>query len=185
MAESPQLYSSVNSITPKCNVDHDSFLTPTRFQLVIDDPQYRDLSFNCQTVNIPAVSVSAIDTPYQQFNPSMTGSKINFEPLQARFIIDEDLSNYSMIYEWLITQVTSGKTEQDLKRDVSLLIYNSDNVLTVEFTFIDAFPTSLSAVEFDTTVDGGIQYLNADIVFKFDYYKIKTKSKQIDNEQSI
>lgn len=145
-----------------------NFLSPTRFIIVIDTPEFESVSYHCQKVNLPNISAPAVQMAYRQYLPSVTGSIIKFEPLTARFIIDEDMENWNRIYNWMFSTVHED-SQSEMKKDLSLLIYNNNNLHHKKFQFVGCFPTDLSPVEFDTTVTDK-QYLFSDVTFSIDYY---------------
>jgi hypothetical protein len=149
-----------------------NYLSPQRFAFQIDSPDYSELSYECQTVNIPTITVPQIDVPYRQFNTKFSGSSIEFDNFDARFIIDEDMENFNAIYNWLVYQVTDNSKEKEKHKDVILLVYNNNNQSNIRIHYINAMPVSLSPVEFDTTKTN-TEYLYADVSFAIDYYEIR------------
>jgi len=149
-----------------------NYLSPQRFAFQIDSPDLSELSYECQVVNIPTISVPEIETPYRQFNTKFSGSSINFENFDAKFIIDEDMENYKAIYDWLVYTVTDNESERSKHKDVILLVYNNNNQSNIRIHMMNAMPVSLSPVEFDTTKTN-TEYLYADVSFAIDYYEIR------------
>jgi hypothetical protein len=70
-----------------------NYLSPQRFAFQIDTPELIELSYECQTVNIPTITVPQVDVPFRQFNTKFSGSSIEFDNFEARFIIDENMEN--------------------------------------------------------------------------------------------
>ena len=148
-----------------------NFLSPIRFVFQIDTPELENISYNCQSVTIPSITVPEIDVPFRAFHAKQSGSEIQFDNFEARFIIDENLENYTAIYNWMLSEVTTGGQERLKHKDVILLIYNNNNQSNIRIQMIDAMPVSLSPVEF-TTTNSDTQYLVSDVSFTMDYYKI-------------
>jgi len=148
-----------------------NFLSPSRFILVIDTPDFESVSYHCQTAPIPGVKISSQEVPWRQFNSNLTGSNIEFDPLDVRFIVDENMDNYVKIYEWMLTAVQTD-SQPAMKKDMSLLIYNNNNNMNKRIQFIGGFPMSLSSVEFNTT-NSDTQFLFADVSFSIDYYQFR------------
>ena len=149
-----------------------NFLTPTRFIFVIDTPELMNISYNCQTVSIPSVTAESIPAGYRQMKAFQSPSSITFAPFEARFIIDETLKNYEIVFDWMKSLALEQKRERDYKADVTLLVYNNNNKCNIRFRMVSCFPTSLTPVEFDVTKEG-TEYLFADISFSIDYYSIE------------
>lgn len=101
---------------------------------------------------------------------------ISFSPFDAQFIVEEDLSNYMTLLEWMLAgaKKSDNKTNDeilDIKRDITLLIYSNNNNLSKKINFIGAFPTSLSTIDFSTMLTE-TEYSKCDVSFTFDYFHI-------------
>ena len=123
-------------------------------------------SFFIQTVNLPGISLEAqtVGAPRIQNFSRHTGV-ITYEPLDIGFMIDEYLKNWQEIYEWMIGDVSKYTTA------VLTLVSSSMNP-TMEIHFKDIFPTSLSAIPFDSTTTDPV-YQVATISFNYTEYIIK------------
>lgn len=149
-----------------------NFLSPSRFIMVVDTPDFSTVSYHLQTVEIPTVSVQRVEAPWMQHQPSLTGDRVIFDPLTVRFIIDENLENYSKLFDWILETVHEN-SQSKMKKDLSLLIYNNSNNLNKTIQFIGAFPVSLSPVEFSST-NTDTQFLFSDVEFSIDSYQFRT-----------
>ena len=139
----------------------------------LSDVQFRfdvaalpNTSFFIQTVNLPGVSLEAamMATPQLQNLSRHTGI-ITYEPLSVTFMIDEYLKNWQEIFEWMIGEENKYTT-------AVLTILSSSMNPTMEVHFKDIFPTSLSAISFDsTTTDPAYQV--ATVSFNYTKYTIK------------
>ena len=123
-------------------------------------------SFFVQTCNLPGISLEAqtIGAPRIQNFSRYTGV-VTYEALDIGFMIDEYLKNWQEIYEWMI-----GK-ESKYTTAVLTLVSSSMNP-TMEFHFKEIFPTSLSAISFDSTT-GDPTYQIATVSFNYTEYIIK------------
>ena len=102
-----------------------------------------------------------------------------FGDLSTRFAIDEDMKNYTEVYDWMLRNTTNpGKNlkgipskEQCEKHDMILSVMSSHNNVNKQFRFKDAFPTGLSGVEFNSqTTD--VEFLQADVTFRYTEFEI-------------
>jgi hypothetical protein len=147
-----------------------NFLTPTSFVLQIDKTVYPEAEFTIQTMVLPDVIVDGAPLSTPSRNIAIASDKIVYGPFECSFIVDEDLVNYQEIYDWLYNQVNDNDSASNV-RDVTLNIYSSANNLVKQIRFIDAYPTSLSALPFDITI-ADIEYLTAIISFNYSYFEI-------------
>lgn len=151
-------------------IEDTNFLSPIGFALTIDNIKFKNVQFMVQEASIPdlAINNAAFNTP--KINIGMHADKATYAPLTCNFIIDENLVNYKEIHDWLLAQINEGE-EVKKTRDITLHILSSHNNVSKEIQFIDAYPTSLSSLTFNTTaVD--IDYLVANVEFSYSYYKL-------------
>ena len=139
----------------------------------LSDVQFRfdvaalpNTSFFIQTVNLPGVTLEAavIASPQLQNFSRHTGI-ITYEALSVTFMIDEYLKNWQEIFEWMIGEENKYTTA------VLTLVSSSMNP-TMEIHFKDIFPTSLSAIPFDSTTTDPV-YQVATVNFNYTEYIIK------------
>ena len=78
-----------------------NYLQPVNFELQINKlPKTR---FFCVGVTLPAIALSETTQGVPLAIPIYyPGDKLTFDPLGVRFIVDEDMTNYQEIYNWLI-----------------------------------------------------------------------------------
>ena len=130
------------------NLNH---TTGTRSTLVLAG--FKSTEFTAVEHNIPGLSINAAvqPTPFRQ--KPQPGDTPNFEPLRVTFIVDENLSNWLEMYNWIVSfgapdNYTQYKGSGFI--DASLIMYNSHNNQIMKFKFIDAIITSLSEIAFST-----------------------------------
>ena len=123
-------------------------------------------SFFIQTCNLPGISLEAqtVGAPRIQNFSRYTGV-VTYEALDVTFMIDEYLKNWQEIYEWMIGDENKYAT-------AVLTILSSSMNPTMEFHFKDIFPTTLSAIPFDSTTTDPV-YQVATISFNYTEYIIK------------
>ena len=114
---------------------------------------------------------------------------INFSSaLNLSFIVDEDLNNWTELYNWLTglssperysqykdlkdkgtgTQAITG-SRTSIYSDATLVILNSNMNQNHQILFKELFPTSLSALNFSTS-SPDIDFITADVSFRYAYY---------------
>lgn len=151
-----------------------SFLSPVGFVFNIN--RMPAVTYFCISSNIPELSLPPIDT----FNPfikiPVPGKKLEFGTLNIRFRIDEDMKNYIEIYDWLLflgfpDSFDQRKTGESVYSDASLIVTTAASTPNLEVKFVDMFPISLSATEFDTD-QADIEYLVGSASFSFRKYEL-------------
>ena len=135
-------------------------------QFKFDVAALPNTSFFIQTVNLPGITLEAamVATPQLQNLSRHTGI-ITYEALDVTFMIDEYLKNWQEIHEWIVGDV-------DKYTSAVLTILSSSMNPTMEIHFKDIFPTSLSAIPFDSTTTDPV-YQTATVAFNYTEYIIK------------
>ena len=181
--------------------DQLDYASPTQFRFGIH--QLPKVEFFTVSANLPGISAGTAThaTPFKDI-PIM-GEKLEYENLSISFIVDEYLENYISLHNWMIgygfpknreqfrtfRDVTSntpagGKTpsvdliesatpDKAMYSDAFLQILSNKNNPILEVSFENAFPISLSALDFTQTATD-VEYLVATAEFAYQIYEIKT-----------
>ena len=171
----------------KGQIQNRNFLSPNGFQFSLS--KHPKVAFFCTTARIPEISLQTTSQPSYLKDLDIPGEKLNYGDLTVRFLVDEDMVNYMAIHNWL-TGLGFPETTQDYKdllsneddvtqpgdpkrafSDGSLTILNSNYRTNAVVKFKDLFPTSLTSLEFDTSITD-IQYFTAEATFKYTIYNI-------------
>jgi hypothetical protein len=162
-------------------------LKPTGFSLGIS--RYPDTTFPIQTVILPSVSMGSAIQNTPQMTIKHPGEKATYAPLSLTFLLNSDMSNYISLLGWMkqnaapqgpsdiatlqqmLAQNTTNDNGQEYFSDITLGLLDNNNNPTVGFKFVDAFPTSLSAITMTTTASG-MEYLTCDAVFDYTNFEV-------------
>jgi hypothetical protein len=150
-----------------------TYASPIGFRLLIDSQRYPNAQFSIQTASIPEITVDAAAYATPQRTVEIAGDKVSYSPFSCTFIVDEQLENYYEIHEWLIGLVIEPEARNIRKtRDMTLMVLNSHNNVSREIQFVDAYPTSLSTLDFDAK-NTNVEYLVGDVTFNYSYFKVR------------
>jgi hypothetical protein len=170
-------------------ISNRNFLSPIGFKFTLSKEP--TVAFFCNSARIPEITLSLVQQPSYLKDIDIPGGKLQYGDLSIKFIVDEDMTNYMAIHNWLLGLGFPETTEQyrnllrednDITQDLdpkkafsdgSLYVLNSSFNTTATVKFKDLFPISLSPLEFDAT-QTDIQYFTADVIFKYTIYNIKT-----------
>ena len=140
-----------------------------------------NVNFFCQTVSIPSVALGEAFLPTAFSSVPVEGDRLTFENLNIGFYVNEDLSNYMEIYNWLIAlgfpdefpqfylngdAISSPSSYSTIKSDMNIMIQTNKTNPNYNITFKDAFPTSLGAIPLDATATD-LQPIVVDATFKY------------------
>ena len=182
-----QSYNNSVSTNP-LQIENRNFLSPIGFQFQIN--KMPGVDFFCQAANIPQIAMDPVAVPSVVNDYYMPGDEVKYEPLFVRFLVDENMKNWYQVHDWireLGTPVTqkefkysrkglpsqwdphgAGPTN-DWKSDCSLKVLSSNYQTVGEFVFKDAFPISLTTLNFDAS-SADINYFTAEVQLRYDYY---------------
>ena len=163
--------------------ENTGFLQPTKFLLTFD--RIPNVTYFCQEVNIPGISLPFIQVPSPAIDYHVTGNKLNFSMLNIKFMVDAKAESWKNIYEWFMSIASPHGTEernyltrlQNEFKETSFPQY-SDAILTVlsnlnnpimRVHLVGLFPVSLSDIQFDTTLSAD-HIITADASFSVKYF---------------
>lgn len=163
-------------------------LSPTGFKFSL--AKYPKIDFFSSTAVIPSINLGVAVQPTYLKDIPIPGDKLSFDDFSLNFMVNEDMENYLLVYNWLrgFGYPETIKEYQDLLNDDAispgkqtaisgmsdgtLLIYSSNFNPIIKVSFKDMFPTSLSTLEFDAK-NTNVNYLNAQVNFKYTIYDIE------------
>jgi hypothetical protein len=172
-------------------IQNRNFLAPVGFKFTLN--RAPKVAFFSNSANIPDITLGVAYQPNYLTDIPIPGDKMEFGDFSLRFLVDENLENYMEIQKWMRGlgfpeslkeiynfQESNEKFEQpeksqmNLYSDGTLIILNSNQNLNFQVVFRSMFPYSLSTLQFDAT-DQDIEYLTADVSFKYMMYNIVDK----------
>ena len=75
------------------------YADPTKFKFQIS--KLPRVEFNCIQANIPGITLTEINQPTRLIPIRIPGNDMTFEDLNITFIVDEDLTNYRCVHDWM------------------------------------------------------------------------------------
>ena len=167
-------------------------MSPLGFKLILTKTPKVD--FLCQSAHIPQISMGTAIQPSYLKDIPVPGDKVLYDDLNVRFLVDEKMENYLAIYKWITGlgyPESLGQYDQLKKDDIrtdrivgdqgdplyfqysdaTLQVLSSNYKPSVLINFKDAFPVSLSTLDFDVTTRD-YNYFTAEVTFKYTIYNI-------------
>ena len=173
---------------PGTPIGNRNFLSPVGFKFSLK--RSPGVAYFCNEANIPDMSLAIAEQPTYLRDIPLPGDKIEFGDLSLRFLVDEDLTNYMEIQNWIrglgypqsISEYRDlekkayipqgfGQKRQDIYSDGTLQILSNNLIPKFQVVFNDLFPYSISTVTFDAT-DTDIEYFTAEVSFKYTLYTL-------------
>lgn len=149
-----------------------NFLQPTSWSMTINSTQFANSSYFCTSVNIPGITLPEVAMPFRGAQSWLPGDRIDFPPLDIGFIVSENMENYIELYDWILE---CKRRDKPVTYDVELAVLTSANIVNKVVRFYDAFPTSISGINFSTQ-STDTEFVNADASFRFTYFDFLKKS---------
>jgi len=169
-----------------------NYMSPLGFKLILTKTPKVD--FLCQSANIPQISMGTAVQPTYLKDIPVPGDKVLYDDLTVRFLVDEKMENYLSIYKWITGlgyPESLGQYDQLRKddfrtnrligddgdplyfqySDATLQVLGSNYKPTVLINFKDAFPISLSTLEFDVS-QRDYSFFTASVTFKYTIFDI-------------
>lgn len=163
-----------------------NYLAEVGFRFIIQ--KLPNTEYFVQQTNIPAITHTPVLHPNPLTNQMVVpGERLGYDGLVLNFRIDEDMTNYIEIHDWL-TSITSvddqtrfeAATDQGTIRglnssiysDATLMVLSSNNNPIVRVNFQDCMPLNLSTIQFDVTQQD-IAYLEGTVEFAYRRYTIE------------
>jgi hypothetical protein len=160
-------------------------LSPNGFQFSIQ--KLPDITFFSQQVNLPGIILGepTFATPFS--TQPVPGDTLQYEPLNLQFLVDENMMNYKILYNWIVAlgfpesydqYISHNATDQtaygELAKnysDATLQVLDSNNQVVQTIQFYDVFPTNIESMSFASTNDD-VNYIIGNATFKFGWYKM-------------
>ena len=189
--DSGNVISDVNS--PNKGVVY-NYLRPNAFRFVIKDLPH--VAYTCQSANLPSVQNGFALQPTPFVDLPRIGDKLNYAEFNIRFLIAEDMVNYTELLEWLIAlgfpnnynqypsfvgerlnrfpflSTVDGIAEPAAYSDGTLTILDSSNNPKTNIIFKDLFPIAVEALDFDIT-SGAVDFFIGTASFKYRTFEIE------------
>jgi hypothetical protein len=165
-----------------------SLAQASKFLLSFD--RLPQVSWFCTKVNIPGMSVGNATQVTPFVDAPIPGDKIQYEPLNITFLLDEPLLTWTTIQLWMFgyafpdnfQQYANLSLQQKLQManmtntkpqysDAILTIFSNKNNPIFQVKFTEVFPVSLSSIDWDTSLSAEF-IMTGSASFKFTNYTI-------------
>jgi hypothetical protein len=139
------------------------------------------VNFFTSRVNLPGLSAQlpSHHTPFKIIHQA--SDKLDYHDLNVTFKVDEDLTNWLEIFNWMVGMGFPRDFEQrrlleanntigeGLKSDGTLTILTNARNPNYQIQFLDLLPYELSDLELSSQ-NSDVDYLEATVSFKYTYY---------------
>ena len=176
--------------TRPSQIENRNFLAPVGFQFNLQ--RSPGAAFFCNQANIPDLNLGVTEQPNYLRPIPTPGDILDFGDLNIRFLVDEDLTNFMEIQNWIRGLGYPESTQQfdklekegantvprsykqlgdQIYSDGTLQILSSNLIAKFNVKFNELWPYALTTLNFDAT-DTDINYFTAQVSFKYTIYEI-------------
>jgi hypothetical protein len=164
-----------------------SVLNPNGFLFSIQ--KFPELTYFVQEASLPSINIPSVTFANSVHDLAMPGETMTFDEINVSFLVDDKMANYQAIQEWIFglgfpaghkyytNMLNSARNANSFSEnskavsDSYLTVLDANNMPLKRFEFVDSFPTSLSALTFQST-NSDVQYLVATVTLAYSYYHI-------------
>ena len=161
-----------------------SFMTVERNLLPVSDfrivfgetAELTNLHVYAVSITLPSVSLPDVSTPYRHEPGFVPGNRMAYDPLNIRFMCDENMEIYKDLFNWMRNNTLDHYNSDQLLSvaDIRMHILSSHSNMTREIHFMEAFPTSIGSIEFNLQTTE-ITYASFDATFRYDKFNIEAE----------
>lgn len=159
-----------------------NFLSPLGFRFVLS--RSPEINYFVQSVGIPTITVdgATVNSPFNKL--PYPGNRVDYSTLDITFKVDEKLTNYIHIYDWITAlgrqegyadytalANRTGGSDKGVFSDATLVVLTSAMNPMMQVSFTNIYPQSLSGLTFDSTLTD-VNYLQATVSFIIQNYQI-------------
>lgn len=153
-------------------------LNAAEFQFAIE--RIEGVTFTAQRVTLPGLSggIVKVPSPFNETNRSY--DKIEYSPLSLSFLINEDLSNYLEIINWMLgigapenhnQYAVINNSVEGIESDITVTIYNNQKNPVKKITYFNCMPIDISEIELSLS-ETESTVAQATVSFAFDKFSI-------------
>jgi hypothetical protein len=155
-----------------------NFLQPTGFTFVINRKNYPNLEFFAQSVTHPGASVNPLELPINRITSvPLAGDKITYGQLTLDVMLDEDMTSYKEMQNWLERIVNDGHVPEDkggkisTYADITLIILTSHNNANRSIRYKDCVPVDIGNILLSSNASD-VTYPTFSVGFRFSSFEI-------------
>lgn len=128
------------------------------------------LSLRIQNATVGSVNLGAAPFPTRIADILVPGNKIDFGPMNLRFLVSENLTEWFEIYKWMVEITKTDDSHIESTEMGELTILDSQNKEIMRVIYHGIFPLTLGELTY-SVVDDEVS-LVADLTVQFDKFDL-------------
>lgn len=146
----------------------------TSFRMMLPGEEFQSLNYMVTMTGLPGMNMAGVDAPYSNNATNFPSNRIEYDPLNLTFLIDEDYANFDAIRLWMHRICNTEPVVKEMK-DITLHLTNSNKNSIIGVKFYGAYPTMLAEVPLESGTSDAIPP-TCSMTFRYQYYDfVRTK----------
>jgi hypothetical protein len=122
------------------------------FLAVIAYDAEKKITLELQNTNLGSLSLNPAPMAARFADIPFPGDKAQFNELTMSFLLDEDLTQWQFLNEWIFDLANAEFTEkEELITTIEVIVYDRQNAPTIRMRYFNASPISISDIDYDLT----------------------------------
>jgi hypothetical protein len=134
----------------------------------------KELTLNIFGAVVPGITIEPIESQWQGMVVEMGGSAL-FEDWTLSFIVDHELYNWHLLYQWLMKicdkNINPAGEVSAYKVDATVKVIDNFNATILKIKYIDVWPKALGAISF--SYREGQSLLESDLTLSITRYEVE------------
>ena len=151
-----------------------NILNNDKFKMSFSGERFKNKNFEdyVNSISVPSITLGTINQGTRMRNLERPGDSLVFSDFALDFFIDENMDNYSLIYNWIndIRNFNKDNFNNELVTDISIVLLTNKNNTNKGFKIGDAFPYNLSGFPMNIT-ENPTRGVIVSLDFKFNYFE--------------
>lgn len=135
----------------------------------LEFPGLPDMNYFIQTVDLPGCNIGQIDNIFKNTTANVPGNRVDYDPLNATFLVSEDYRNYNVIRAWMHRLARGDKPLMEEFMDITLHTLSSNKTQNKRVVFYGSYPTNLSPLPFESGTSDPMGIV-CTVTMKFQYF---------------
>jgi hypothetical protein len=161
--------------------ENKNMLSQTGFKLSFE--RLPNVTYFSQSSELPGITLGSITYNNPLHDYPIAGEKLTFEPFNVTFRVDENMTNFLELYNWLVGIAGVESSEErrlyelesrnnSIYSDATLIVLSSKYNANLKIKFKDLFPESITSLRFESTASD-IEYLECTTTLRYRNYTIE------------
>ena len=129
------------------------------------------LDFYAKSINIPTVSLGAIEVPFRDTRAKVPDNRYIWDDLTISFMLDEELYSYELLKNWIHDVREKDKWMSGIK-DIHIIPQDSNKNIEYSFLMQGSWPNMIGGWQY-SSMNQASTFISFDVTFSYQHLEIK------------